>query len=193
MKKLYLTLAAVVAGIGLSAPAGAQPNVNCTGTLLAGTYNNVNVPQNATCVISVGVTVEGNVTVAAGAAFVAIFSTIIDGSVSAKDAAEVVVSDGSTAMNINIVGTAAVELVSVTVGGNVQISGAPVGSFIEIDQNVVTGNVTDQGNNTAGSSNIIGANTIGGNLVCVGNTPAPVDGGAPNSVGGHKVGQCAGL
>ena len=39
--------------------------------------------------------------------------------------------------------------------------------------------------------------TIGGNLVCFGNLPAahvnPADGGAPNTVGGKAIGECAGL
>ncbi len=39
--------------------------------------------------------------------------------------------------------------------------------------------------------------TIGGNLICHGNLPAaqvnPADGGAPNVVGGRKIGECASL
>jgi hypothetical protein len=43
------------------------------------------------------------------------------------------------------------------------------------------------------------SNTIGGNLICLGNTPAAQigdaveDGGGPNTVGGRKIGECAGL
>jgi hypothetical protein len=50
-------------------------------------------------------------------------------------------------------------------------------------------------NKTSGGANhdIIQANTIGGSLVCSGNTPASVNGGAPNIVGGSKAGQCSGL
>jgi hypothetical protein len=39
--------------------------------------------------------------------------------------------------------------------------------------------------------------TVGGNLICHGNVPAaqvnPLDGGAPNIVGGKGIGQCAGI
>jgi hypothetical protein len=46
-------------------------------------------------------------------------------------------------------------------------------------------------------SSEIMTNMIGGNLICQGNTPAaqvnPDDGGQPNTVGGNKIGQCAGL
>jgi hypothetical protein len=43
------------------------------------------------------------------------------------------------------------------------------------------------------------SNTIGGNLICLANTPsaqigdAAGEGGGPNTVGGHKLGECAGL
>jgi hypothetical protein len=40
-------------------------------------------------------------------------------------------------------------------------------------------------------------NVIAGNLICHNNTPAaqvnPDDGGQPNTVGGRKIGECAGL
>jgi hypothetical protein len=43
------------------------------------------------------------------------------------------------------------------------------------------------------------SNTIGGQLICLGNTPqaqigdAAEEGGGPNTVGKHKLGECAGL
>jgi hypothetical protein len=58
------------------------------------------------------------------------------------------------------------------------------------DRNTVTGPVTVT--NTAGW-NVIGGNTIVGTLNCAGNTPAPVNNNAPNSVVGRKTGQCATL
>ena len=46
-------------------------------------------------------------------------------------------------------------------------------------------------------SNEVQTNSIGGNLICLGNTPHaqvnPADGGQPNTVLGHKIGECAGL
>jgi hypothetical protein len=69
MKKLYSTIVATFAvGLALAvSPAMAQRNVNCTGTLPAGTYNNVNVPTNASCTFASPITVLGNVTVGSGA------------------------------------------------------------------------------------------------------------------------------
>jgi hypothetical protein len=45
-------------------------------------------------------------------------------------------------------------------------------------------------------SNEVVTNTINGNLICQGNSPAVQfgdSGGLPNTVGGHKLGQCASL
>jgi hexosaminidase len=39
----------------------------------------------------------------------------------------------------------------------------------------------------------IDANHIHGNLTCLRNTPAPADGGHPNTVTGYAAGQCAAL
>ena len=42
----------------------------------------------------------------------------------------------------------------------------------------------------------VATNTISGNLICLFNSPAarPGDsGGLPNTVGGHKIGECSGL
>jgi hypothetical protein len=38
---------------------------------------------------------------------------------------------------------------------------------------------------------LISGNTIGGSLACDGNTPPPVDGGAPNKAAGARLGQCS--
>jgi hypothetical protein len=43
------------------------------------------------------------------------------------------------------------------------------------------------------------SNHISGNLICMGNSPpaqigdAALEGGGPNTVSGHKIGECAGL
>ena len=194
MGKLNWTLAATFAG-GLALagnPASAQQNVNCTGTLPAGTYNNVNVPQNVGCQIAGGVTVQGNVTVAAGATLNTASATI-HGSVLANNAASVVLGLAGAepiGKNVILVGTTGqASVLNDTIGGNVQISGSTANSALEINDNSVTGNVTVQSNNSA--SDVILNNAIGGNLVCAGNTPPPSGGNI--TVGGHKVGQCSGL
>ncbi len=193
MKKLYWTPVAVfAAGLALAgSPASAQQNVNCTGTLAAGTYNNVNVPQNASCTLNGGVTVQGNVTVGAGASLSTAVATI-HGNILSNNAASVVLGLAGAemiGMSVNLVGTTGQALVlNDTIGGNVLISGSTANSALEINDNSVTGNVTVQSNNSA--SNVILNNAIGGNLVCAANTPPPSGGNI--TVGGHKVG-CSGL
>jgi hypothetical protein len=98
----------------------------------------------------------------------------------------------------------------VTVDGNMVIQGW-TGGWIGVIRDHVGGNVVFSNNASVinglvnppvpgevdPDSSEIMTNVIGGNLVCQGNTPAaqvnPDDGGQPNTVGGHKIGQCAGL
>ncbi len=192
-----------IGAIGLANPAFAQPNAVCTGTLAAGTYNNVSVPANATCTFASGVTVQGNVTVAAGASLIAdsVFPTI-DGSVLAANAAGVELLGATVEQNVVLTGTSGLVLVeSVGIGGHLTVSYSTIGP-VAIVFNTITGNVLVSSNTPTASfagtpSPAVGGNTISGNLVCVGNTPAAnnvVSGTpSPNTVAGNKVGECAGL
>jgi hypothetical protein len=66
-------------------------------------------------------------------------------------------------------------------------------------RNTVGGNLIFSGNGsvTDTDSNEVQTNVVTGDLRCWGNSPAaqvnPIDGGVPNTVGGQKLGQCAGL
>lgn len=85
-----------------------------------------------------------------------------------------------------------------TIGGNLTVFGWR-GGWVGAIRNTVGGRVVFSHNGSVQDpdSNEVQTNTIGGNLVCRGNSPAahvnPADGGFPNTVGGHKIGQCAGL
>jgi hypothetical protein len=97
-----------------------------------------------------------------------------------------------------------------TIDGNVVIQGW-TGGWIGLIRNHVGGNVVFSKNTSVinglvdppvpgqvdSDSSEIMTNVIGRNLICQGNTPKaqvnPADGGQPNTVGGHKIGQCAGL
>jgi hypothetical protein len=97
-----------------------------------------------------------------------------------------------------------------TIDGNLVIQGW-TGGWIGVIRTHVGGNLIFNNNTSVinglvdppvpgevdSDSSEIMTNTIGGNLICQGNTPAaqvnPDDGGQPNTVGGHKIGQCAGL
>lgn len=89
-----------------------------------------------------------------------------------------------------------------TIDGNVILHGWR-GAWFGIIRDDIGGNVIVHDNAAADPSTLPGSdsgeivtNTIRGNLICSGNTPAPQpgdSGGAPNTVGGHELGQCAGL
>lgn len=89
-----------------------------------------------------------------------------------------------------------------TIDGNVIIQGW-TGLWFGVIRDNVGGNVIVNDNTAADPTTLPGVdsseivtNTIGGNLICSGNTPAPQVGdseGATNTVGKHKLGQCADL
>jgi hypothetical protein len=86
-----------------------------------------------------------------------------------------------------------------TIGGNLFVAGWE-GAWFGALRNSVHGDVTllhnvgvAIGETGAPDSNEVVTNTISGNLICLANSPAPQfgdSGGAPNAVGGHKIGQC---
>jgi hypothetical protein len=63
---------------------------------------------------------------------------------------------------------------------------------VSIAANTIAGLVTVASNTSTGPA-VISANTIRGALVCVANSPAPVDAGVPNTVSLLATGQCATL
>ena len=93
-----------------------------------------------------------------------------------------------------------------TIDGNLIVQGWQ-GGWIGLIRNAVGGNVIFSKNasvvledgtpGTDEDANEVQTNTIGGNLICQRNTPAAqvnaIDDGQPNTVGGKKIGQCAGL
>jgi len=98
----------------------------------------------------------------------------------------------------------------ITVDGNMIIQGW-TGGWIGVIRDHVGGNLVFSNNASVinglvvppvpgvvdSDSSEIMTNVVGGNLICHHNTPAaqvnPDDGGQPNTVRGHKIGECAGL
>jgi hypothetical protein len=80
--------------------------------------------------------------------------------------------------------------------GNLIVQGWQ-GAWAGALRNNVGGNLIFSKNTTANpDSTEVATNTVRGNLICMGNSPAAQfgdSGGLPNTVGGHKLGQCAGL
>ncbi len=85
-----------------------------------------------------------------------------------------------------------------TIDGNLTVQGWK-GGWAGLIRDTVGGNVVFSKNGSVQDpdSNEVQTNVITGNLTCKDNSPAaqvnPADGGLPNTVGGQKIGQCAGL
>jgi predicted acyltransferase (DUF342 family) len=182
-----------------------NPGINAT------VNGNLIVPAGQTCALD-AVTVTGNVQVQTNATLQYPFSvpSTIVGNVSVGTGASLIASEGFLTIDGNLAANQC-HLVNLAgeprpiIGGNVQIQfcteGADVitsniggnltcnnSSECTIGGNKINGNVEVNDNSSAR----VEFNTIGHNLECQGNTSI-TDDGAPNTVGGHKNGQCAGF
>jgi hypothetical protein len=186
-----------------------------------GTVNgNVRVETDAALFISVGpgqtVTINGNVRVGTGARVLIGGETItVSGNLTADQCDDVRIAFGAITVTGNFIienctsTTEASGYNEVTLGGNFVCSGSG-GEGCVASSGVVHGNLTMDnntgdssvfGNQISGNVNvsgnsasvIVGSNTIDGNLRCFDNRPPPSDFGIPNTVSGHKKGQCARL
>jgi len=199
-QRLFILAAVLAAGAG----SAAAQTTTCTGTLAAGSYTAVNVPAAATCNVSTSgnVYVSGNVTVGSGATLqdfgAAAFT--VNSSLLAVGA-KMIYLVPATGGAVNILGSATVTGATQTVdirnsfiGGTLSVANSTISAYINLSANSVGANVLNRSNTTpAPGDNDIVNNTIGGSLVCTANSPAPQDGGTPNTVGGSKAGQCSGL
>jgi hypothetical protein len=140
----------------------------CTSTV-TGQHDGSLVVTGPTCLD--GATVSGWVTVRPGGSLLALGSSIT-GPVSATNAS-------------------AVHIYETTVAGPVRISGTS-GSVAIVDAGIV-GPVALRNNATGTVEPIVARSTVDGPLACSGNTPAPINLGAPNDVTGPASGQCAAL
>jgi hypothetical protein len=171
----------------LIVPAG--QNCQLSGVTVTG---NVLVQTNATLNIQLGgVTIVGNVSVGTGATLRDDVNgdLTIDGNFNANQCLSVNLDSlGVTTIfgTVQFQRCTEASVVDVDIGGNVVCNNS---GTCQIAQNrVKNGNVAVNDNSNA----TVGGNTIGNNLVCQGNTSI-TNAGFPNTVGGHKNGQCAGF
>jgi len=198
--RLLMLAGMMAAGAG----SAAAQTFTCTSTLPAGDYTAVNVPATATCNVSTSGTVyvSGNVTVGSGATlqdFGAATFTVNSAllAVGAKTIYLVPQAPGAVDILGSVSVTGATQTVDIRdsfIGGTLSVANSTISAYINLSANNVGGNVLNRSNTTPapGDNDIVG-NMIGGSLVCASNSPAPQDGGTPNTVGGAKVGQCSGL
>jgi hypothetical protein len=140
----------------------------CTSTI-TGLRNAPLTVSGVTCLD--GATVNGPVVVRPGASLLMIDSSI-SGSVAANSAK-------------------AVHLYHSTIRGPVSVNGT-TGSAAVVDS-TVHGSVVLSNGSTPGVESIIADSTVNGPLVCTGNSPEVINLGAPNTVQGLSLGQCANL
>jgi hypothetical protein len=141
------------------------PPPTCTTTLTGRVAGPLVVRSGVTCLSSA--TVGGPVTVLAGASLVATGSTV---------------SGPLTAT-----GAAAVELLRSTVSGPATITGTS--TDVTLLGGTIRGPLTLSG--SRGRAPVVAGVTVSGPLTCAGNTPAPENLRAPNTVHGPRTGQCA--
>ncbi|RKN35499.1 peptidase [Micromonospora musae] len=144
------------------------PPPTCTDVVSGRRAGALVVTSGVTCLRAASVT--GGVTVRAGAALVVDRSSI-SGAVAAT-------------------GATAVELLNSTVRGAVTVTGT-TGHVTAVGSRV-DGALLLSGNDTGTTAAILAGNEVV-SLHCSGNSPAPVDLGAPNTVRGAASGQCRGL
>jgi hypothetical protein len=101
---------------------------------------------------------------------------------------------GTIRGNVNITGAiGGAEVSTAQIGGNVVVEDT-TGSLVLVALNTVAGQVQILNNTLLGFGfNIVEGNTVTRNLTCLGNSPAPINQGIPNTVSGRVVGQCVGL
>jgi hypothetical protein len=217
MKRLIglLPLLLLCAGVlvGLPALASAKPNTTtCTGTLAAGSYQKVVVPDDAVCFAETPVTIRGGLFIGSGATFV-------------LGDEEHPGDNGTITGGVHATGAMNVQIHFMRIDGGVDIQGGagpfggPFGvTWNTIEDSWINGTVRMEGydgfwagfirNHVKGTVNLNDnvlvdedgneyvTNVIQGSLKCSGNSPAPQIGdseGSPNTVTGTKTGQCAGL
>jgi hypothetical protein len=178
------------------------------------------VPTSQVCTLSPGVTVTGSVEVQSGATLHLTVGSV-GGNVEADNCVEMAISPEANPGTFSVGGNVQIEGCSGSSGFDAGVSGLPIkigGNFECSDNSApcfatngsVKGNLSVDGNSGGGSriaavsiggnaqidentggTTIIEGNTIAGNLQCQGNTAVSNE-GFPNTVGGHKRGQCAG-
>ena len=195
---------------GFALPPGVGSDIpvtnTCDRTITGDVPGSVVVPSGTTCLFKA--TVHGSMTVQSGAAASVLNSTVA-GSFSASGAAGITICN-SHLSSVSITGSTRFVLIGDggdgssscagnTVSGSVNVSRQQGG--LELGGNTVTGSVivqsnlapgTPPGTPTEDAATEIEGNQLRSSLICVSNTPAPVNDGHVNTVVGSRSGQCTG-
>jgi len=208
------TLVATIFAIVTPATAFAAGGVTtCNGELAAGTYGRVVVPEGGLCTSDGPITITGGVVVERAGTLVfgsdenPVHTATISNGVVATDAMGVQIHHSTINGGLRIHGGQGpfggpFEVTWNAIEDDLIRGGAVIDGYDGFWQgflnNDVRGSVNLNNNNLfeKDDANEFVSNTIHGNMNCSGNDPAPQVGdseGGPNTVTGHKTGQCAAL
>jgi hypothetical protein len=219
MRKLAATIglttlvATIFAIVTPAAAFAAGGTTTCNGELAPGTYGHVVVPEGGLCTsagpvtITHGVVVERAGTLELGSDENPAHAATISGGVVATDADGVHIHHSTINGGLRIHGGQGpfggpFQVTWNAIEDNIIHGGAVIDGYIGFWQgflnNNVRGTVNLNNNNLfeKDDANEFVSNTIYGNMNCFNNDPAPQVGdseGGPNTVTGHKNGQCADL
>ncbi len=193
-------------------PPSDLPGTGACTTTLSGKLRTVFATTGTTCLE--GATVIGSVVVQSGASLSAV-NTVVHGALVAVGAKALTICNSRFDGAIVVKGASGFVLIgdggdgTLRCGGNAVRGGVVLGSTspqgantggLELGGNTVGGSVIVMksraptgGTPTEDNATELEGNHVRGSLVCIGNTPAPVNDGKVNSVAGIKYGQCAGL
>jgi len=176
----------------------------CTRTVTGTVVANINVLSGTTCLKDL--TMQGSVTVAPGAALSVINATIGGGSIWTFAASAITICDSRIGGSVNVLSSTGYVLIgdggdgpappnncsgnifggTVTLlanTGGLEVGGNTLGSALFVVANTGSLPIEDKGTEIEG-------NTINGNLICLGNAPAPTNDTILNKVLGSRAGQC---
>lgn len=187
---------AAVSGIGLTTATDASATGACTSTISGSHSGTLTLSGPGTTCLK-NATQDGAITVMNGHELSVVDSKIY-GAVTSTSSAPFTFCHSETvrgalkvsnSMNFVLIGDNGLPCPANVIDGAVTLDSNKGG--VRLGGNSIAGAVTANGN-IAPSGTIIENNHIGGKLTCSGNTPAPVNNGQANTVGGDRVGQtCA--
>jgi hypothetical protein len=204
MKRFAIIAVAVLGTVLATAPRAQAADTTCTTTYATfqTVTGNLNVPDNAICILQAGASVTGNVTVGHAATLIIVGGSIagdIQGNNCGTVALDSVTANGNVQIG-NCTGTAAYPYGGIvetsTIGGDFQCHNNTAQFACVLVFSQVHGNAQVM-NNVSSDASWLAGNTISNNLECQNNNPAPTNLGIPNTVRGNPnqdtEGQCKGF
>jgi uncharacterized repeat protein (TIGR01451 family) len=158
----------------------------------------VNASSGSWCIVNA--TIPGSLTVGSGATVTVLNSTIAGG-ISSSGAGSLKVCGTSAGSGVSVSNSTGFVVLGDpiddncagnTFHGSVSVTSNHAG--VELGSNTITAGLTVISNHGASGEDLhpeVEANHIGSSLICPGNSPAAINDGHPNTVGGTRTGDCS--